>query len=124
MATRRPRRHGLGQALAVRRTDQIDLAYFDHSHVVSAAIAPMLNQDHELVGAYFAESTAEGFFEQRAGIEQTRARASAWRSGWRRTLAGPAGRAGLSCAAVPRVTTPATATPTCRSPGRKAPVHF
>jgi biotin carboxyl carrier protein len=51
----------------VRRTDQIDLAYFDHSHVISAAIAPMLNHDHELVGAYFAESTAEGFFDNAPG---------------------------------------------------------
>lgn len=46
-----------------RRTDEIDLAYFEHSHVVSAAIAPMYNEEQELIGAYFAESTTEGFFE-------------------------------------------------------------
>jgi hypothetical protein len=48
-------------------TDEIDLAYFDVSHVVSAAIAPLLNEEKQLVGAYFAESTAEGFFEAPAG---------------------------------------------------------
>lgn len=48
---------------ALRRTDEIDLAYFDHSHVVSAAIAPMFDAEQELVGAFFAESTAEGFFD-------------------------------------------------------------
>jgi multidrug efflux pump subunit AcrA (membrane-fusion protein) len=45
------------------RTDEIDLAYFQLSHVVSAAIAPLLDNDKRLVGAYFAESTVEGFFE-------------------------------------------------------------
>jgi Biotin-lipoyl like/HlyD family secretion protein len=50
-------------ALATRRTDEIDLAYFEHSHVVSAAIAPLFDREKQLVGAYFAESTAEGFFE-------------------------------------------------------------
>ncbi len=54
-------------ALAVRRTDEIDLAYFDLSHVVSAAVAPMLNADKQLVGALFAESTAEGFFDSAGG---------------------------------------------------------
>jgi biotin carboxyl carrier protein len=51
------------RALALRRTDEIDLAYFQLSHVVSAAIAPLLDRDKQLVGAYFAESTAEDFFE-------------------------------------------------------------
>jgi hypothetical protein len=50
-----------------RRTDQIDLAYFDHSHVVSAAVAPMLDNERELVGALFAESTSDGFFENAPG---------------------------------------------------------
>jgi biotin carboxyl carrier protein len=48
-------------------TDDIDLAYFDVSHVVSAAIAPLLNDEKELVGAYFAESTSEGFFDAATG---------------------------------------------------------
>ena len=51
------------RALALRRTDEIDLAYFQLSHVVSATIAPLLDRDKQLVGAYFAESTAEDFFE-------------------------------------------------------------
>jgi len=43
-------------------SDDIDLAYFDVSHVVSAVIAPVLDEEKQLVGAYFAESTNEGFF--------------------------------------------------------------
>jgi hypothetical protein len=52
------------------RTDTIDLAYFELSHVVSAAIAPMLDKDKALVGAYFAESTAEGFFDGAPGARE------------------------------------------------------
>lgn len=44
-------------------SDDIDRAYFDVSHVVSAVIAPVLDEQKELVGAYFAESTNEGFFD-------------------------------------------------------------
>jgi multidrug efflux pump subunit AcrA (membrane-fusion protein) len=44
-------------------TDGVDLAYFEVSHVTSAAIAPILDDDKQLVGAFFAESTTEGFFE-------------------------------------------------------------
>ncbi len=51
------------KADATRRTDEIDLAYFEHSHVISAAIAPMFDSDQELIGAFFAESTTEGFFD-------------------------------------------------------------
>jgi multidrug efflux pump subunit AcrA (membrane-fusion protein) len=58
------------QAIVLRRTDEIDLAYFELSHVVSAAVAPMLNADKELVGALFAESTAEGFFDPAAGSKE------------------------------------------------------
>lgn len=50
-------------------TDEIDLAYFDVSHVISAAIAPMLDDEKQLVGAYFAESTSEGFFDAPPGRE-------------------------------------------------------
>jgi GAF domain-containing protein len=50
-------------APATKRTDEIDLAYFEHSHVISAAIAPMFDADQELIGAFFAESTTEGFFD-------------------------------------------------------------
>jgi biotin carboxyl carrier protein len=52
------------------RTDAIDLAYFELSHVVSAAIAPMLDKEKALVGAYFAESTAEGFFDGAPGAKE------------------------------------------------------
>ena len=55
---------------AVRRTDEIDLAYFDLSHVVSGAVAPMLDDDKQLVGAYFAESTTEGFFDSAPGTKE------------------------------------------------------
>jgi multidrug resistance efflux pump len=55
---------------AVRRTDEIDLAYFDLSHVVSAAVAPMLDHDRQLIGAYFAESTVEGFFDNAPGSKE------------------------------------------------------
>lgn len=55
---------------AIRRTDEIDLAYFDLAHVVSAVIAPMLNTEKELVGAYFAESTTEGFFDSANGSKE------------------------------------------------------
>ncbi len=57
-------------ALAHRRTDEIDLAYFELSHVVSASIAPMLDKEKQLVGAYFAESTAEGFFDGAPGARE------------------------------------------------------
>lgn len=62
-----------GEALAVplSRTDAIDLEYFGLSQVVSAAIAPMKGHDEELVGAFFAESTAEGFFEGAAGSKDS-----------------------------------------------------
>jgi hypothetical protein len=52
------------------RTDDIDLAYFDVSHVVSAAIVPLLDDEKQIVGAYFAESTSEGFFEPAAGARE------------------------------------------------------
>lgn len=55
---------------AMRRTDAIDLAYFELSHVISAVIAPLHNADKELVGALFAESTAEGFFDPQAGAKE------------------------------------------------------
>lgn len=53
-----------------RRTDEIDLAYFQLSHVVSAAVAPLLDAEKQLVGAYFAESTTEGFFDPPAGSKE------------------------------------------------------
>ena len=62
-----PPAEGEALALATQRTDEIDLAYFQLSHVVSAAVAPMLNADKELVGALFAESTTEGFFDAAPG---------------------------------------------------------
>lgn len=65
-----PATEGEEKALVMRRTDEIDLAYFELSHVVSAAVAPMLNSDKELVGALFAESTAEGFFDAAAGSKE------------------------------------------------------
>ncbi len=55
--------HATDNTLAIRRTDATDLEYFEHSHVISASIAPLLNEEKELVGAYFAESTVESFFD-------------------------------------------------------------
>jgi hypothetical protein len=37
-------------APAVRRTDEIDLAYFQLSHVISAAVAPMVDRDNNSSG--------------------------------------------------------------------------
>ena len=54
----------------VRRTDEIDLAYFQLAHVVNAVIAPMLDHEKQLVGAYFAESTTEGFFDSQPGSKE------------------------------------------------------
>lgn len=51
-------------------TDEIDLAYFDVSHVQSGAIAPLLDDDKQIVGAYFAESTTEGFFDTAEGAKE------------------------------------------------------
>jgi len=59
-----------GTALARRATDEIDLAYFQLSHVISAAIAPLLDHEKQLIGAYFAESTVEGFFDLPAGAKE------------------------------------------------------
>ena len=55
---------------AVRRTDEIDLNYFQISHVLSAEIAPLLDANQELIGAYFAESTTEHFFEGPSGTKE------------------------------------------------------
>lgn len=55
---------------AVRRTDEIDLAYFQLAHVVNAVIAPMHNNDKQLIGAFFAESTTEGFFDSANGSKE------------------------------------------------------
>ena len=49
------------------RTDEIDILYFQLSHVVSAVICPMLNDDKEIVGAIFCESTFEGYFNSTGG---------------------------------------------------------
>lgn len=57
---------GENAALALRSTDAIDLAYFQLSHVVSAVVCPLMNPEKQLVGAFFAESTFEGYFESTA----------------------------------------------------------
>lgn len=49
-------------SLEVKRTDAIDLAYFDLSHVVSAALAPLTGVTKQFVGILFCESTIENFF--------------------------------------------------------------
>src|SRR5205085_7843714 len=46
----------------VKKTDAIDLAYFELSHLVSAALAPLLNGDKQAIGILFCESTIENFF--------------------------------------------------------------
>ncbi|HEX8312716.1 MAG TPA: HlyD family efflux transporter periplasmic adaptor subunit [Chthoniobacteraceae bacterium] len=70
-------------ALQHARTDEIDLAYFQLSHVVSAAVTPLLDDDKQIVGAYFAESTVEGFFEGQNGSKDTTAahRITEWIAG-------------------------------------------
>jgi Barrel-sandwich domain of CusB or HlyD membrane-fusion len=55
------------RALALRNTDEVDFAYFQLSHVVSAVICPMLDTDKRLVGALFCESTFEGYFDGGSG---------------------------------------------------------
>ena len=49
------------------RTDEIDILYFQLSHVVSAVICPMLDSDKEITGAIFCESTFEGYFDSAGG---------------------------------------------------------
>ena len=76
--------HPEGEIVPAReRTDDIDLGYFELSHVISAAIAPMLNDEKQLVGAYFAESTAEGFFDGPAATKELAAstRLTEWIAG-------------------------------------------
>ncbi len=74
--------NGDESAIVLRRTDAIDLAYFELSHVVSAVVAPMLDDDKQIVGAYFAESTSEGFFEPQPGSKDAPAgsRVAEWLS--------------------------------------------
>jgi hypothetical protein len=54
-------------ALNAARTDEIDILYFQLSHVVSAVVCPMLNADNEVSGAIFCESTFEGYFDSGGG---------------------------------------------------------
>jgi hypothetical protein len=54
-------------ALAMQNTDEIDLAYFQLSHVVSAVVCPMISSDKRIVGAFFCESTFEGYFDGASG---------------------------------------------------------
>jgi biotin carboxyl carrier protein len=54
------------RSLAPGSADQIDLAYFELSHVQSAVVCPMLDADKQLVGACFFETTAEGYFDSPA----------------------------------------------------------
>jgi len=58
---------GSAPALTHARTDEIDILYFQLSHVVSAVICPMLNSDKEVTGAIFCESTFEGYFDSAGG---------------------------------------------------------
>lgn len=48
--------------LALRQSDEIDLDYFQLSHVTSAAIAPILDDGGKVFGALFCESASEDFF--------------------------------------------------------------
>ena len=54
-------------ALTSARTDEIDILYFQLSHVVSAVICPMLDDEKEIAGAIFCESTFEGYFDTSGG---------------------------------------------------------
>jgi hypothetical protein len=50
-----------------RRTDEIDILYFQLSHVVSAVICPMLDTEKAVTGAIFCESTFESYFNSSGG---------------------------------------------------------
>jgi len=54
-------------ALNSARTDEIDILYFQLSHVLSAVICPMLDSGKEISGAIFCESTFEGYFDSPGG---------------------------------------------------------
>lgn len=58
---------GSAPALASARTDEIDILYFQLSHVVSAVVCPMLDDAKEISGAIFCESTFEGYFDSAGG---------------------------------------------------------
>jgi HlyD family secretion protein len=47
---------------SVKKTDEVDLAYFELSHVVSAVVCPILDSEKRIVGALFFESSVENFF--------------------------------------------------------------
>ena len=53
--------------VASGRTDEIDILYFQLSHVVSAVICPITDPDKEITGAIFCESTFEGYFDSGGG---------------------------------------------------------
>jgi hypothetical protein len=53
--------------VASGRTDEIDILYFQLSHVVSAVICPITDADKEITGAIFCESTFEGYFDSGGG---------------------------------------------------------
>ena len=54
-------------SLATKPTDEIDILYFQLSHVVSAVICPILDTDNAITGAIFCESTFEGYFDSSGG---------------------------------------------------------
>ena len=54
-------------ALAAGATDQVDLAYFELSHLQSAVVCPMFDSDKNLTGACFFETTTEGYFDRPQG---------------------------------------------------------
>ena len=54
-------------ALSAGVTDQIDLAYFELSHLQSAVICPMFDLDKNLIGACFFETTKESYFDRPQG---------------------------------------------------------
>jgi len=57
----------MAPALTTARTDEIDILYFQLSHVVSAVICPMLDAEKEIMGAIFCESTFEAYFDTSGG---------------------------------------------------------
>jgi hypothetical protein len=58
---------GSSALVTTTRTDEIDILYFQLSHVVSAVICPIANEDKEITGAIFCESTFEGYFDSPGG---------------------------------------------------------
>lgn len=52
------------------RTLAVDLEFFEFSQAASVAIAPLLDRENRLIGAIFAESTGEHYFDHAPGAKE------------------------------------------------------